>query len=114
MTGLIESEVRRVLAGDTEMPSAHPQVQHDMGSRFKIVIAQRGFVFAGECHFEGSYVVLERAVNIRRWGTTKGLGQLASEGKQTETKADYAGTVRLHELAIVAMMDCKGEIGADS
>jgi hypothetical protein len=105
---LIEDEVRKMLTGETD-----EHVQPTMrGSKFKIVIAQRGFVFAGECYEYGDYIVLHNAVNIRRWGTTKGLGELAEKGNLTNTKADGAGVVRLHKLAVVAMLDCKGEINA--
>lgn len=68
----------------------------------EIIIAQRGWVFIGEVSTTENEVVISNAKNIRRWGTTKGLGQLAAEGPQPETKFDDYGTVKLHPLAIVA------------
>jgi hypothetical protein len=75
----------------------------------KIVIAQRGWVFVGKFSEEGESVVLNDAKIVRRWGTNKGLGQLAQEGKQPNTVLDEAGTVRVHKLATVAVLDCNQE-----
>ena len=86
------------------------QPAHDFGSLHKIVVCQRGFVYAGEVAKHGDYIVITNAVNLRRWGTTKGLGQLAEHGSTPETKADHVGTVRVHELAVVSMIDCTGPI----
>jgi hypothetical protein len=72
----------------------------------KIVILQRGWVFIGEFSQDGQNCKLENACNIRRWGTSVGLGQLALSGKQPETKLDKVGTVSFHELTTVAIMDC--------
>lgn len=71
----------------------------------KIIIAQRGWVYIGDYAKDGSDHVLTNASVIRRWGTTKGIGQLATEGKQPDTKLDPCGTVRVHELAAVAVID---------
>lgn len=75
----------------------------------KIIVAQRGWVFIGRRSVDGDEVTLTDAKCIRRWGTTKGLGQLALEGPQENTKLDPAGTVRLHRLGIVASFDCAEE-----
>lgn len=71
----------------------------------EIVIAQRGWVFIGEVSIVSpTEVVITSAKNIRRWGTTKGLGQLATEGPTENTHIDNVGTVLLHPLAIIARM----------
>lgn len=72
----------------------------------KIVILQRGWVFIGKFSQEGQNCKLENAHNIRRWGTSEGLGELALKGKQSETKLDKVGTVSFHELTTVAVLDC--------
>jgi len=67
-----------------------------------IVVLQRGWVVvgtpqkapAGEIHLTDASV-------IRRWGTTKGLGQLAREGKQPNTVLDACGEVRAFQPAVV-------------
>lgn len=75
----------------------------------KIIIAQRGWVFVGRESVAGDEVTLEDAKCIRRWGTSEGIGQLALEGPQKETKLDQVGTVRLHRLGVVASIDCVEE-----
>lgn len=76
-----------------------------MAKELKIIVAQRGWVYIGEYRKDGTDHVLENAQVIRRWGTTKGLGQLAQEGPIENTKLDPLGTVRVHELAAVALVD---------
>ena len=72
----------------------------------RIVIGQRGWVWIGhmEEETEGNRVVLTDARCIRKWGTTKGLGELV-DGPTAKTVLDPAGTVRLHALGIVATLD---------
>ena len=73
----------------------------------QIVIAQRGWVFVGDVERDGDDVKISNASCIRRWGTTKGLGELAKEGPKSNTVLDKMGTVRLHSLAVVASIDCE-------
>lgn len=80
-----------------------------MDKPIKIVVLQRGWVVIGQYSEDGEYSVLENAAVIRRWGTTKGLGELALEGKQAETKLDKCGTVRFHKLTSVMLIDCVSE-----
>lgn len=75
----------------------------------QIIVAQRGWVFVGEVSTEGEQVKIENASCIRRWGTTKGLGELAQNGPRPNTVLDSMGTVRLHSLAVVASIDCEAE-----
>jgi hypothetical protein len=76
-------------------------------TRKQIIVAHRGFVFVGDVSDEGDEVVITGTQNVRRWGTTYGLGQLAKEGPQEETQLDESGTVRLHKLAVVCRYDCE-------
>lgn len=71
---------------------------------YRIVIGQRGFVWVGDMAIDGDEVTLTDARNIRRYGTTKGLGELVS-GPLKDTVLDPVGTVRLHRLGIVATYD---------
>lgn len=75
-----------------------------MSQEVRIVIAQRGWVFVGFYSRNEHDVVLRHARSIRRWGTDKGLGQLA-KGPRPATVLDEAGTVRLHPLQIIAAID---------
>jgi len=76
-------------------------------SEWRIVIAQRGWVFVGRWNQDGDDVTLTDAKIIRTWGTTKGLGELAASGPTGKTVLDHAGTVRLHALGAVASLDTK-------
>jgi hypothetical protein len=74
------------------------------------VVLQRGWVVVGRVERIGAETVVRDAHVIRRWGTSKGLGQLALEGPQSATILDAAGTVRAHELAVVLTLDCDVKI----
>jgi hypothetical protein len=74
----------------------------------RIVIAHRGFVWIGEYSEKGDKVQLARAKNIRRWGTTKGLGELR-RGPLENTKLDEAGDVELHQMAVISTIKCDPE-----
>jgi len=105
-------DLRELLGGGNTDCEKHPDRGVSVGSHYKIVVCQRGFVYAGEVVFRGAYVTIKDAVNLRVWGTTKGLGELALNGATDATKADACGTVRVHELAVVSMLDCTEVIRA--
>lgn len=71
-----------------------------------IIILQRGWVVVGDLHKDGPYFVLKKGHVIRRWGTTKGLGQLAIEGPQPETILDPMTEFKFHELVAIGIMKC--------
>ncbi len=73
----------------------------------KIVILQRGWVFVGLYSTDGEKGQLVSAKCIRRWGTTRGLGELVN-GPLEETTLDPAGIVTFHELTVVGMLDASG------
>jgi hypothetical protein len=73
----------------------------------QIVIAQRGWVFIGYVTTQNNYVHMTDAYCIRRWGTSKGLGEIAQHGPTPNTILDEIGTLRLHELSVVAIIVCK-------
>ena len=78
-----------------------------VSSPIKIVILQRGWVVIGRySEEENDMCVLTDAYVIRSWGTSKGLGELALNGKQTNTKLDKTGVVRFHKLTSVGLIDC--------
>lgn len=80
--------------------------QEPKNSDIKIVVLQRGWVMIGRYSKEGDICTLENAHVIRIWGTTKGLGELALDGKQSNTKLDKAGHVEFHVLTVVATVNC--------
>ena len=65
-------------------------MKRDMGKQ--IVVIDSGFVHVGDCYLDGEMLRIENCVNIRRWGTTKGLGELIA-GPKKETVADHCGLV---------------------
>lgn len=67
----------------------------------EIIVAHRGWVFVGDVTEDLENIVISNALNIRRWGTTKGLGQLAIDGPQPNTVIDSYGTVKIHKLSVV-------------
>lgn len=72
----------------------------------KIVILQRGWVMIGRFERNGSDCKLHNASVIRNWGTTKGLGELAIEGKKKDTKLDKCGgLVEFDYLTVVATIN---------
>lgn len=71
----------------------------------KIVVLQRGWVVVGDVKTGPETVTVSDASVIRRWGTTKGLGQLAATGPTKDTVLDPAGTVTAHPLGVVMMLD---------
>jgi hypothetical protein len=85
-------------------------VNSTLGSEVRIVIAQRGWVFVGyyHPHDDGETFELRNASVIRNWGTNKGLGQITPKPTPS-TVLDPCGTVTLHTLAIVAVLDADAE-----
>lgn len=77
-------------------------------SPVKLVVLQRGWSVVGRYHIEGEQVTITDAKVIRRWGTTKGLGELV-DGPTNETVLDPAGTVRAHVLGVVLTIDADAE-----
>jgi hypothetical protein len=75
-------------------------------SDIRIVILQRGWVYVGRYSQDGEDCRLDGASNIRVWGTTKGLGQLATSGPLPGTTLDPCPPLRFHELTVIATIDC--------
>lgn len=60
---------------------------------FCIAVLDKGFVYVGTVTTDGRFVRITGVQNIRRWGTTNGLGQLALEGPQENTRLDECGDI---------------------
>ncbi len=72
----------------------------------QIVILQRGWVFVGDLTQNGTECTLRNGYNVRRWGTSYGLGELADKGPLAETKLDPVKEISFHELAVIAKIKC--------
>lgn len=81
------------------------EISKDQRLGFNIVVLDRGWVHVGECRFEGEFLIIENAKNIRQWGTTKGLGELVN-GPTSSTKLDDCGTVKVNRAALKFLIPC--------
>jgi hypothetical protein len=72
----------------------------------QIAVLSHGFVYVGRCEVQDGFLIITGAQNIRRWGTTKGLGQLAATGPTEKSVIDPAGTVHANLSALVHLIDC--------
>ena len=97
-------QARQLAAIFNHNNSAAPAVaQIDHG--LQIAVLDRGFVYIGNIVTDGEWCYIENAWNIRRWGTTRGLGELV-DGPTSDTQLDRVGSVRvpfhvLHHLIAV-------------
>ncbi len=69
-----------------------------------IVVLDRGFVYVGCVTQQDDTLVISNACNIRRWGTSKGLGELVA-GPTPDTVLDPVGTVRAPMRAVIHLID---------
>ena len=76
------------------------------GHGLQLVVLDRGFVYVGEVTTDADWCVIRSARNVRRWGTTEGLGQLALQGPLADTVLDATGTVRAPMRAVIALIAC--------
>lgn len=72
----------------------------------QIAVLDRGFVYVGLCTVEDGTLVITRARNVRRWGTSVGLGELAANGAQPQTRLDATCTVRAPMTSVMHLIDC--------
>ena len=72
----------------------------------RIVILQRGWVMVGKLERAGEMCRLTGASVVRRWGTTRGLGQIAADGPTATTTLDPCPPVEFHILTSLAFIAC--------
>lgn len=96
------NELAALLRGTPTSATAAPV---EIGQR--IVVLDRGFVYAGQVTEQPDRIVITNAVNIRYWGTTNGLGELVA-GPTPKTKLDRVGTVEVYRHAVISMIPCQG------
>lgn len=74
----------------------------------RIIILPRGWNLVGEYSCVNGICVIRNASVIRRWGTTKGLGELAKNGKLKDTVLDECnGDVEVLQINIIATIKCE-------
>ena len=75
-------------------------------AKLQIAVLDRGFVYVGLCSIADGFLTIAEARNVRRWGTSAGLGELAAKGPQPNSKIDSAGTIHAPLTALVHLIDC--------
>jgi hypothetical protein len=106
----MEASVNEVSINGISYVKKGTQVQENQGD-IKIVILQRGWVMVGRLERNGSECKLHNASVIRKWGTTKGLGEIAANGPTSNTVLDKAyGVVEFDYLTVVASISVKEEL----
>ena len=96
-----------VVDGVTYVPESTTCATMHKPSSKRIVILQRGWIYVGDYAEDGMDCTLSNASCIRTWGTTKGLGELASDGPNSNTKLDPCnGIVEFDYLTVVATISC--------
>ena len=71
----------------------------------RIAALQRGHVIIGKYSQEGETGHLENASVVRRWGTSKGLGELAQKGPLDNTVLDECPRVSFHVREVIFLME---------
>lgn len=66
----------------------------------RIIVADRGWVFVGDVTDHGTHLLVTEARCIRKWGTTRGIGELVS-GPTSETVLDPCGTLEIPARAVI-------------
>lgn len=95
---LLETIVQLIRPAAKDTPVKATRVIED---GYQILVLDRGFVFVGCAEQHGDFVKLYDAKCIRYWGTTRGLGELASGGPTSKTKLDDAWTLTIPNASII-------------
>ena len=97
-------EYRELIAGRAESVKVANDASLEYEG-FAIVIADRAWVYVGDVRHDGQWCIIRNAKNIRRWGTERGLGELAKEGPKTGTQLDDYGLVRVPNASVISIID---------
>ena len=74
----------------------------------EIVMAEGRWDFIGMVQEDGlGNLTITDCYNLRRWGTTAGLGQIALEGPTDNSVLDFYGTVKVPAHAVNGRITCK-------
>lgn len=76
----------------------------------RIVVLQQGWVLMGNITPHATKPDQYRIENgsvIRKWGTTRGLGEIAIQGPTSETILDEFGSGEFPRLAVLFFIDCQ-------
>lgn len=65
-----------------------------------ILALDNGFVFVGDVTLVGSTLLVQHTKQLRKWGTTAGLGQI-TKGPTKETAADPVGVLIVPKARLI-------------
>ena len=71
----------------------------------QIVVLQRGWIVIGDVNKSENEVTIKNCSVIRVWGTSKGIGEIAENGKTSKTVLDKSPDVVVHPLSVVLYMN---------
>jgi hypothetical protein len=70
----------------------------------QIIVVDNGFVFLGDCELDSQWLKILNGVNLRVWGTTKGLRELC-HGPTKDTVSDPCPTLIVPIGRVVFFME---------
>lgn len=71
-----------------------------------IVVMMNGFVSVGRVTGTDKYLLIDDANVVRRWGTTRGLGQIAKDGPTANTALDPTPRERVPLDKVIKIIEC--------
>jgi len=74
-----------------------------------IVVLLNGWIYVGKLEKNGNEFTLSNCANIRKWGTTGGLGQIAKDGPTDNTIMDKSEPITFNEVNMIHSIKCNGE-----
>jgi hypothetical protein len=72
----------------------------------KIVVLNRSWNVVGDVEMDGDFYLIFNGFVIRRWGTTKGIGELAINGPLSETILDSMPLMKAHKDQVIFVLNC--------
>ena len=92
----------------TPAPSVPESGSHHYGHG--IIVLDKGFTYKGVLErLPSGEMLINRAYNLRRWGTSRGLQQLVNEGPQSDSEIDGPTDITLpyHSFVMFHPSDAK-------
>lgn len=99
---IVDLIIKRLISKETLHPEGE-KPGHSKPAGTCIVVLERGYIYVGDLSWQGNWGKLIQCRNIRRWGTTKGLGELVT-GPTADTKLDFVGVLHFPESAVILII----------
>jgi len=106
MTKEIASKIE--INGETYIKESELKKQSKYkASPVQILVLNRGWIVVGNVSESVNKTIIQNAAVIRKWGTTKGLGELAIKGKLPDTILDACPDITVDTANVVLVMNCE-------